>query len=122
MKTQSLVAEQYYEEKYDCDIEIEGRQYMEGNIINGPAYNTDTMIFFTSEKTLIVYEIEDNLLLDNRQAEEILNAIQNELIPDILSQIGYEYYWDNKNGAYRLICPPNLPIHLHILFCVLLRN
>ena len=97
LKTQAIAAEQYYEEKYDCDIKIEGRQYMEGNVINGPAYNTDTMIFFTSEKTLIVYEVADNLFLDNQQAEEIHNAIQNELIPGILSEIGYEYYWDNKS-------------------------
>lgn len=97
LKTQAIVAEQYYEEKYDCDIEIEGRQYKEGNVINGPACNTDTMIFFTSEKTLIIYEVEDNLFLDNRQAEEIHNAIQNELIPGILSEIGYEYYWDNNS-------------------------
>lgn len=97
LKTQAIAAEQYYEEKYDCDISIEGRQYMEGNVINGPAYNTDTMIFFTSEKTLIVYEVENNLFSDNRQAEEIHSAIQNELIPGILSEIGYEYYWDNNS-------------------------
>lgn len=96
LKTQAIAAEQYYEEKYDCDIKIEGRQYMEGNVINGPAYNTDTMIFFTSEKTLIVYEVADNLFLDNQQAEEIHNAIQNELIPGILSEIGYEYYDANN--------------------------
>lgn len=97
LKTQAIAAEQYYEEKYDCDISIEGRQYMEGNVINGPAYNTDTMIFFTSEKTLIVYEVENNLFSDNRQAEEIHSAIQNELIPGILSEIGCEYYWDNNS-------------------------
>ena len=97
LKIQAIAAEQYYEEKYNCDISIEGRQYMEGNAINGPAYNTDTMIFFTSEKTLIVYEVEDNLFLDNRQAEEIHNAIQNELIPGIFSEIDYEYYWDNNS-------------------------
>ena len=114
LKNQSVAAEQYYEGKYDCDITIGDWQYMENYTVGGERYNTETMLFLTSEQTLIVYEVVDDLFSDNRQADEIYYDIQNKLIPGILSEIGYEYYWDsNSFFCNQKSLTPNLLVALY---------
>ena len=97
----SYKAKDYYEEKYDCDIDITGSSY-DYYISVFRTYDTTKMIFTTSEDTIIFYDTELETFYDNRQADEILDTFHLELLPKLLDPIPYPYHFVTTNEEVEL--------------------
>ncbi|MBR3598619.1 MAG: hypothetical protein IKL53_01945 [Lachnospiraceae bacterium] len=86
----------YYNGKYDLNETVEDYDYDYNEGLFGNAYDTTTMYFEMSDGYVVVYDVAEDRMLDNRQSEEIEKAINEELWPDIFSQVknitGQEMY------------------------------
>lgn len=93
---QSTSAEKYYEKKYDCDIQItdSGYDYSTSLFFT---YDTDQMYFTTSEDTVIYYDVKSKYFSDNKQAPEILEKVESQLLPKLTGKIGLTFYWDETS-------------------------
>ncbi len=77
----------YYNGKYDLDEAVCDYDYDYNDGLFGPTYDTGTMYFEMSDGYVVVYDVTEERMLDNRQAEEIVSAINEQLWPDIYSQV-----------------------------------
>lgn len=77
----------YYNGKYDLDEAVCDYDYDYNDGLFGAAYDTETMYFEMSDGHVVVYDVAEERMLDNRQAEEIVGAINEQLWPDIYSQV-----------------------------------
>lgn len=97
-------AETYYEEKYGVDIEITDYTYnyydYKFQIYPSREYMMYEMVFTTSENTLILYSIHDNFFSDNRQQTQILEAIDQLLLPELRKYIKNPFYWETDTDDY----------------------
>ena len=96
LKEQVPLAEAYYEEKYNCDIEIVEYSYDYYDYSDSTLreYDTNEMFFLTNEDTFILYSVYDEQFSDTRQENVICNRLQNSLIPQLMSYIKNPCYWD----------------------------
>ncbi len=93
------LAEAYYEEKYDTDIEIVESTY-NYYISNFRKYIKYEMIFTTSENTTIFYSLIDNTFSDNKQQTQILEAVDTALLPELCEYIKNPFYWKLDADSY----------------------
>lgn len=86
----------YYNGKYDLDETVEDYDYDYNEGLFGNAYDTTTMYFEMSDGYVVVYDVAKEKMLDNRQAEEIVSDINEQIWPGIFSQVeeitGQEMY------------------------------
>ncbi len=91
------LAESYYEEKYNCDIEIVDYSYNYYTYVFRE-YLPSEMYFTTSEDTLIFYTTYEEQFSDNRQSAEIFNKFETSLLPQLCDYIKNPYYWDYESS------------------------
>ena len=86
----------YYNGKYDLDETVGDYDYDYNDGLFGPTYDTETMYFEMSDGYVVVYDVSKDRMLDNRQSDEIVRDMEEELWPDIFSQVenitGQEMY------------------------------
>ena len=107
------MAVEYYNEKYNVkETAVESTyDYVSG--LSGRVYDTEDLMFFTmSDGKTVVYDIQNNRFLDNRQSEEISKAITEELsetfwkplFEDIKSYTGFDVIVKNKDKIEYNVC------------------
>lgn len=86
----------YYNGKYDLDEAVCDYDYDYNDGLFGPAYDTETMYFEMSDGYVVVYDVSKDRMLDNRQSDEIVRAIEEVIWPGIFEQVknitGQEMY------------------------------
>lgn len=99
LKEHVPLAEAYYEEKYNTDVEIVDSTY-NYYISNFREYIEYEMIFTTSENTTIFYSLIDKTFSDNKQQAQILEAVDTALLPKLCEYIKNPFYWDLDADSY----------------------
>jgi len=86
----------YYNGKYDLDETVGDYDYDYNDGLFGPTYDTETMYFEMSDGYVVVYDVSKDRMLDNRQSDEIVGAIEEVIWPGIFEQVknitGQEMY------------------------------
>ena len=86
----------YYNGKYDLDETVGDYDYDYNDGLFGPTYDTETMYFEMSDGYVVVYDVSKDRMLDNRQSDEIVGAIEEVIWPSIFEQVknitGQEMY------------------------------
>ena len=89
----TLLAESYYEEKYNTDIDIIESSY-NYYIIDVKEYSDNSMFFTTSDNNIIFYDKYLDVFSDTKQTKEIYNKISTSLLPALTEYIKNPFYWD----------------------------
>lgn len=86
----------YYNGKYNLNETIEDYNYDHSDGLFGPTYDTKTMYFEMSDGYVVVYDVAKEKMFDNRQSEEVVSAINEQIWLGIFSQVeeitGQEMY------------------------------
>lgn len=80
-------AAEYYNDKYNLDETVEDYDYDYNDGLFGAAYDTETMYFEMSDGYVVVYDVNNERMMDNRQSQEIVDAINQHIWPDVFSQV-----------------------------------
>ena len=95
-----LLAESYYEEKYNTDIDIIESSY-NYYLIDVKEYSENSMFFKTSDNNIIYYDKYLDCFSDTKQTKEIYNKISTALLPQLTEYIKNPFYWDYDITSFR---------------------
>lgn len=99
LKEYETLAESYYEEKYNIDIEIINSSY-NYYVDNFKQYTKHSMFFETSDNNLIYYDKLYNEFSDTKQTKQIYDRISTSLLPELVQYIKNPYYWDYEGNTF----------------------
>lgn len=95
LKKNCSLAEDYYENKYDCNISITKSEYdFYSSVFT--TYQKNRMLFKTDEDTIIFYDADADRFYDNKQAEEILLTLETKMLPKLYDMIPGNYKWNKE--------------------------
>ncbi len=94
------LAEEYFEDKYQKNVRIKESDYIytEDSVFPTP---TEDMYFVLKDGTFIYYDAEKDLFLDNYQAEEIMEDIEDKIWNPMIDEVD-DYRYGNENQGARL--------------------
>jgi len=99
LKEYKALAETYYEEKYNTDIEIVDASY-NYFLTDKKVYSEYSMFFETSDNNIILYDVYYDKFSDTKQTKEIYNKISNSLLPELTTYIKNPFYWDYETDSF----------------------
>lgn len=99
LKEYTSLAESYYEEKYNTDIDIIDASY-NYYIIDVKEYSEYSMFFTTSDNNIIFYDKYFDVFSDTKQTKEIYNKIYTDLLPELTEYIKNPYYFDYNTESF----------------------
>ena len=93
------LAESYYEEKYNTDIEITTSSY---NYFTSTfrEYIKNEMVFTTSDNNMILYKAYEGRFYDTNQTKEIYHKICDSLLPKLTEYIKNPFYWEYDTESF----------------------